>query len=377
MTEHDRQIVFELLQASLWQRSVDTAVLGGEKMSESQWTPILQFLYDHSLLVLVANTIHSLPPYLQPSERQKSELQRLCDLTALTHHNMNKTVVDVMMLLHSNNHKAILLKGQGLAAIYPVADSRACGDIDIYIGSDGYEDACHIVEDYCGVPQTEIKREASCLHHSTSKGRIKLEIHHLAADTAIKSIKKDYNEWAERKMLQSNETVYIKGKQIAIPEGLTNIVYVFEHLLKHLRGEGVGLRQFVDWMLLLRQYNDTIGKAELKETLVRFKLMDAWQVLGGILVWQLGYPEEKFPFWDTRKAKHSQGHNLNYILQANDLGKGISAYKGYYYMPDSFKRNVRAFFYSVRRFLFMYKIFPSDAIQVYFKEIKKKVFTFR
>lgn len=138
------------------------------------------------------------------------------------------------------------------------------------------------------------------------------------------------------------------------------MVYVFEHLLKHLRYEGVGYRQFVDWMLCLDAMGcdyDALGRL-----LRRFRLMDAWQVLGGVLVWQLGYDAARFPFWNERKARHSQGRNLRYITDSANLGHGTAQAKGYYYMRPSLSRKLKAVRYYARYLMFELRLFPHDTV---------------
>ena len=197
-----------------------------------------------------------------------------------------------------------------------------------------------------------------------------------AADTAIQSIKEEYNRWAAEKMHTGPfRIVNIGDAKVRTPGGAWGVVYVFEHLLKHLRYEGVGYRQFVDWMLCLNALNGEYD--ELGELLRRFRLMNAWQVLGGVLVWQLGYDAAKFPFWNERKALHSQGRNLRYITDSANLGSGTAQAKGYYYMRPSLLRKLKAVKYYARYILFEFQLFPHDTIGRYshrLQSMAKRIF---
>lgn len=338
---------FQILRTALWGGSLpDGTRIDAETM---------RLLESHSVLGMAADVIAD-----KLDDEHLNNIYSYMASSVRNHHLLNGVVADIVGRLAAAGIKAVLLKGQGLAALYPLPNTRHAGDVDLYVGKENYCDAMRIIDDYCGIPAREHRMEENNIHGSADKGCVHIEVHYLAADTAMPDIKCDYNAFAESRLLATADTVTINGVSVNVPDATFNAIYVFEHLLKHLRYEGVGIRQFVDWLLTLRQQPDA---DELEHMLRRFHLLDAWQVLGGIVVWQLGMPKEQFPLWNERKARHSQGRHLRYVIDAGNLGRGTAASKGYYYMQHSFRRQLLAARYYLRQFVFDYQLFPHDAVK--------------
>lgn len=341
MNRTEQDIFFEILQAALWQREVSLSVFDG---GTYDWQPIIECLEQHALLGVAAEPCMRFPELKQRMLRHRLALSE-------RHKKINDTICYFFGQAQATNTRAVLLKGQSLADLYPVPEARSCGDIDIFVGRRK------------GLNGEEIM-DPNDIHWTLKHDGVKLELHYLAADTAIPAIKDDYNRWAEQQLFASTETIDINGMQIPVPTKEFSMVYVFEHLLKHLRHEGVGLRQFVDWMVVVHSAAITGYDAEeLHNNLVRFRLLNAWKVLGGILVWQLGLPREEFPFWDERKARHSQGHSLQYIIEAGNLGENLKAVKGYFFMPQSLKRRLLSLRFYLPIIHFEYHLFGISALR--------------
>lgn len=349
---------FDILKAAIWQREPHiSSNPEGINMEE-----LITEFKNHALLGVVADVMGS---HFSFADEQLDCIYRYMGNMMQRHWELDNMVTEVFDRLEAESIQPVLLKGQGLARLYPMPNTRSVGDIDIYTGKANYVRAQKIIDKYCGMPEREVYLNPSTIHGTCNKADIKFEIHYLCADTAIPSIKEEYNAFMDGLILNTDETIEINEKKIRVPQPTVNMIYVFEHLLKHFRYEGVGFRQFIDWMLTIRQWRDrgSIDEEWIKETLMHFHLMDAWQVLGGILVYQLGLPEREFPFWKASKAKHSQGRNLKYIMDSENLGHGTAKSKGYYYMPPSGKRKWLAFCYYARFTMFEYRVFPYDTLR--------------
>lgn len=339
MNHTEQNIFFEILQAALWQREVSLSVFSN---GAYDWKNIVECLERHALLGVAAE------PCMQfPEVKERFLMHRLALYER--HKKINETICYFLKQAQAANARAVLLKGQSLAALYPVPEARSCGDIDFFVGRRK------------GINGEEIM-DPHNIHWTVKHNGIKLELHYLAADTAIPEIKDDYNRWAEQQLFASRETIGINGMRIPVPTTEFYMIYVFEHLLKHLRHEGVGLRQFADWMMVIRSaVKAGYDSGQLLGNLRRFRLLNAWQVLGGILVWQLGLPCEQFPFWDERKARHSQGRSLSYIIDAGNFGENLKNVKGYFFMPPSLKRRYFALKFYLPVIRFEYHLFGFSA----------------
>lgn len=337
---------------------------------QPDWQSVIELLRSHALLAVSADAILSLPEEQRPSPVLQMQVMQYAASVTQMHHKLNSVVSEVFAMLHDAGLHPVLLKGQGLAPLYPMPYTRSCGDIDIFLLPEEFQQGCRMIFDYCDMPGESTQPLPNNIHLTAHKDDdVKIEIHYLPADTAISDISDEYNRW-----LMDNFRHLPSSPQRdvpTVPPVQVNVVYVFEHILKHLRSGGVGLRQFIDWMMLLHAGKDAIDHKLLRHDLQRFHLLDAWQVFGGILVYQFGLPESEFPLWNARKARHSQGRNLEYILFSGNLGATLGHYKGYYYLPPSFRRDILALRYSLRYQRFMYHVLPYDTPRRVMGDIKR------
>ena len=328
MNKKSEKQFFELIQSAVWQRQPDETLFDGA----TQWTEIVDSLEVHAMLGIAVDTIMSLPKHMRPQEEICQRIRRYVGSLVREHYKHDKAISEAVCRLEEENVESVLLKGQALSDLYPMKNMRSIGDIDLYAGTDNYTKAMHIVNEYCGVKAGDVYACRDNIHGTAEvvspqwMQGVKFEVHYKAADTAIQNISEDYNQWLHENMMHGpHRMVNIGGYAVKTPGAEWGVVYLFEHLLKHLRYEGVGYRQFVDWLLYLR--TEQIDEQCLREYLQRFKILDAWQVLGGVLVWQLGLPEAQFPLWNKSKARHSQGRTRPISDKVRHSQKAITTWR--------------------------------------------------
>ena len=66
--------------------------------------------------------------------------------TEQMHQLLNTTLNQIVKALDKEGVPSVLLKGQGVAHNYRKPSSRSCGDIDLYTGLGGHEQACRIID---------------------------------------------------------------------------------------------------------------------------------------------------------------------------------------------------------------------------------------
>lgn len=329
MSPSEQHIFFELLRASIWQREADLSFFQDSSWS---WSPILRALDSHSLLALAAGAImtvnNRLPASQQLNPSQSMELMKYCATVAKTHFDLNRAVVDIFSRLSTlvSPLHPVLLKGQGLAAIYPMANTRSCGDIDIYVGKEGYDNAKSIINNLCTSEEIQSAQEDIHQYHITHDSTT-YELHPVAGFCAVAFRQKEYEAWAAEQLQPSKcDRINIDlhdGQEhpVLIPNAQFNIPYLFDHLCRHFRFQGVGVRQFVDIAILLHQTKqDQNFLNTLKKDLKRLDLFNAWQILSGILVINLGLPESECPFYDNKKAQKSQTQILQNVIADSHFG---------------------------------------------------------
>lgn len=97
----------------------------------------------------------------------------------------------------------------------------------------------------------------------------------------------------------------MNGAEVLLPPVRFDTLFLFSHLHNHFINGGVGLRQLCDWTMYLHTFRDDIDRSALDEDLKCFNLKRQWQVMGNILVHNLGLPEDEFPLY-TPNARFSR-----------------------------------------------------------------------
>lgn len=359
MTSAEQEIFFELLRASIWQREVNLKVF----QTSFSWSNICRSLESHALLALAADAIlninEKLPSDCQLTQIQVMAIMQHCATVAQTHFDLNNAIVKSFQFLENSGCHPILLKGQGLATLYPIRNARSCGDIDIYINPSEYEKACEAIKQLINNPQAVETAEEAAHHYEIHDGKIIYEIHRYPSVAGNQSYQDKYYALSSTYLkpekcntiiidnsVLSDQNLHAVSVQIPVPCTQYNVLYVFNHLCQHLWEGGVGLKQIIDWMMLL---STALSKKELdlailKSDLQTIGLYRAWRILAGVLVYQLGFPKERFPFWNEHLAQKSQGYYIDELIGGASFGSKTSkdqSYKSF----TGIKRKVKALKY--------------------------------
>lgn len=317
MTPIEQNIFFELLRAAIWQRDVDIRIFD----AAFSWGNICRALESHALLALAADAIMKVNDYL-PAEKQLNPMQQMAIMqhsatVAQTHYELNNAIIKTFSVLQQAGCHPLLLKGQGLATLYPLSNTRSCGDIDIYVGLSEYDKVCRAIRQMINNPAAEAQAEEEAHHYEIHDGNIIYEIHRYPSVAGNQRYQDRYYALSSLYLAPGTyDSMTIGSTPIQVPTLQYNVLYVFNHLCQHIWEGGVGIKQLIDWMLLLNHAlkNTDFSLERLKIDLKQIGLYRAWQILGGVLVNQLGMPQSAFPFWDDRLSNKSQGYYLDELV---------------------------------------------------------------
>lgn len=312
MGEAETEVFFALLRRALWGT-------GNLPQRPFSWECVIYAFEQHAVLGVVADAIMSLPQAERPGMAIQMKVMRYVGTLAQLHHKFDKVACMISDTLTSQGLHPVMLKGQGLATLYPKQHTRSCGDIDVYLHPEEFEQGTRLIYDLCGDERKVEITEPEIMHHvSCNYDEVHIEIHYRPGTTIYDSNRKEYEQWLAEEF-RTTDSVLINGREIAVPHHHVNVIYVFCHLLRHFIGSGIGVRQFIDLMLLIQ--SKPIDRKALERDLLRFHLLEPWQIIGGVLVYQLGMREEDFPLWNAKRAAYLQGENLRFILMGGNLGQ--------------------------------------------------------
>ena len=358
-------VFIEILRVSLW---------GGEPQIPNDfkdWGNVFTIAKTQAVLSLVANTVLNDSMLSgQLPDRFKAKLKSHVMANMATHSMLNNSVVEVVSTLNAAGIPSVLLKGQALARNYPIPELRACGDIDIYVGSENYLRACDVLSAIAtwkegGRPEDNVK------HYDIRIGKTHVEIHRYSNVNASKYYDKIYQAYSDAGLSQGLRTMYFAGTVVNMPADDFNAFYIFNHLWHHFLTSGIGLRQFCDWMLFLHVRKDEIDREKLRRILVDMDLMTPWQAFGCVLVDKLGMPEDELPFHAPRKRSKVR-KIVKRILKEGNFGKEREMYKdrsGEGYL----KRKLKSIYLHSARSFQLFFMFPSHVARQYWYVLRSGV----
>ena len=317
MNQMEQDVFFSILRISLWNREKEKqdlySLLGKNEIALSS---VFKSFEDHALLGVVADTILVLSDQLHLNDIQINYILQYIANSQQIHFKTQQVLLEVFEKFEALGCNPILLKGEGLAQLYPSRCIRACGDVDVYVGPRDFDKAVSCLKAMC--ESKDIKRAELSKHDYSIKYKgILFEIHFKPGYASVEKAENRFQELASYWLVPEKcQTISILGKQILIPAAQYNILYVFEHLARHFRNSELGIRQFIDWALLLEKtdFQESILKKNLEELFV----LDAWKKLGGVL--QEGLGMVKIPFIETIDNKLSKDL-IQVVLSRGNFGR--------------------------------------------------------
>ena len=116
--------------------------------SDKGWESLLKQAHAHAVEALIADGIGLLPAESRPSFQILGSLAIAVDAIERGNQKVNTVLKSMAAFWEKKGVSAVLLKGQGLAVMYPIPLHRSPGDIDWYLpGKDNFNKALSLVID--------------------------------------------------------------------------------------------------------------------------------------------------------------------------------------------------------------------------------------
>ena len=320
---HNENALLDMLRAAIWQEPLEHYT----PSKETNWEVVLDMAEANTVGALVASSIQRISECtLVNVEIPEETIDRCLTIQFNSIHinqQLNKVLETVVRKMKEKGINPILLKGQGIANLYPEPYLRTCGDIDLFIGSEKMEDAIESLKGY--YHETTLETDHPKHVEMVCQG-IPLELHKTIINQEVEP-NPFIHEWTMQQMESpETRTVVVDGTEVAVGSELFDIVFQFYHMWRHYLKEGIGLRQVADWVLCINHTYDKIDTRELKSVLKSFKLLDKWQAFGCFIVRFMGLPRKKFPLYSSLVAYKSSVIAKEVIESGNFGRRSISSF---------------------------------------------------
>ena len=164
---------------------------------------------------------------------------------------VNAVASKLFSMLREDGFRCCILKGQGNALTYPNPYSRTPGDIDVWVNASREQ-----ITEYAKT-HFEIGNDIRFQHLETSMDGVPVELHFFPCTMNNPIYHVRLQKWFKRNAdLQCSNVVSLPDGigEIAIPTTAFNVIYQLTHLYHHFFDEGIGMRQIIDYFLVMDDF---------------------------------------------------------------------------------------------------------------------------
>ena len=168
---------------------------------------------------------------------------------------VNTVASKLFSMLREDGMRCCVLKGQGNALMYPNPYSRTPGDIDVWIDASRER-----ILEYAQ-KKFELGDDIRLQHLETSLDGVPVELHFFPCSMNNPIYHARLLKWFRRNTdLQCSHIVGLPdgAGDIAIPTTAFNVIYQLTHLYHHFFDEGIGMRQIIDYFLVVNDFSKKV-----------------------------------------------------------------------------------------------------------------------
>lgn len=310
-------LFFELLQVAIGNRKTLTRPL-----TDDEWASMYGICEKQALLGIAFAGVERLPKEQCPPFEVLAEWVH--DAQVAKERNEKTFVVceKLVNYFKDNGFNACILKGQSNLCYYPdnLKCSRTSGDVDVWLKPKDKSNR-HPVKSVMDFLENKGLILSLCYLHAEIKpvAEIAVEVHFRPSFLNC--------PWRNRYFLNvfTGEECINSGKDGGVLPKLWvdyDVIFQLNHLYRHLLDEGIGLRQVLDYYMLLKAYHDEkpesiLGKEHIMNRIRKCGMERFVSAMMWLLCFVFDMPKE----WMICKPSEKDGRFLlDEIMQAGNFG---------------------------------------------------------
>lgn len=355
---YTKDFFFDLLRIALGHKDVLQEI-----PSPEQWHRLFDMSGRQALLGVCASAVGQLPSEQRPPREIALRWAFLASRTEERNRLVSLRAAEVTRLFAAEGLRSCVLKGQGVARLYPEPLRRQSGDIDLWVEGDD-RTISRVVRKYC--PGAKAR-----YHHIdfAAFGDVPVEVHFRPSWMFSPLRNRRLQRWL-RSHHDWNGGLTDEGYHV--PSAVFNAVFILTHIFRHIFDEGIGLRQILDYYYVIRSLdaaNDTDLAASLRESLRRLGLLRFCRGVMYVLREAFGLPERDMPVAPNAALGRFL---LDEILQAGNFGHYDSRLN-----TGADESPLHIFLRRQRRGLRLLRWFPGEVIWAPFFHVYQRVWRWR
>ena len=259
MQEETIRSFFELLRIASGVRDTLPRLL-----TEQEWSDIYEMSVKHSLVGVVFAAIQSLDADMCPSKDMCREFLKQAEPIRRRNGILVADCVKLDAMLAASGFRPCILKGQSLAGCYgDLAPYRYSSDIDVWAQGADIDGIASFIRGRgldCRVTAVHVECDLPDKMHA--------EVHPTPSIFRCPWLNRRLQGWFSTFDVAS----FSRDGGFAVPPAEFNLVYMLAHCLHHLLFEGVGLRHFMDYYMVLRCVEPGPALDSVRETVANLQM---------------------------------------------------------------------------------------------------------
>lgn len=229
----------ELLQIALGNKKTLSRI-----PSDKEWVGLLSEAKWQAVVGVLTDGLEKQPQEQRPRPEIFLQWLGLAQITEDTYTLHVERAKELTNRFAEGGFRTCVLKGIGIAQLYPNPARRQCGDIDLWVDG-GEKEVREWLQTQCKVGKL------SWLHADAEFFEdVQVEVHFHPSWLYAPVCNKRLQRWFERN--KGSQMVVNRDLGIACPTARFNAIYSLVHAFHHLMEEGVGMRHVVDYYYILK-----------------------------------------------------------------------------------------------------------------------------
>ncbi len=259
-------------------------------LSPKDWQELYCFAKHHTIEGIIYDSFQHLPEELVPPHHLLIKWSVRMEQIERHNKNVNLCIKEQREIFNKEGISPLLLKGQSIAACYPIPDHRIAGDIDWYFEGHDYQKANELFKHRA---EKIYKIEKFSIAYPW-KGIV--TEHHKHMFDLHNPLSFKFLETLRKKALENPFYSFVDGNLIVTLPPMLMILQVNAHILKHLLSFGIGIRHLCDAARVYDAFHSQINGEELRHIYSRLGIIDWIHLLHAVLIKFIGLPASSLPF---------------------------------------------------------------------------------
>lgn len=283
--------------------------------SDEAWKQLFLLAERHTVFGVANAAVDKLPVEQQPSVELRFWALSVAEKHKQRSRKMNAACVKLCDRLLEDGIRTSLLKGQGIALLYPDPLDRTPGDIDLWFEGSRSRTVAYVRRHFSRLPVV--------YHHMDLPvfNKIAVEAHFtpswMYSPLANSRLQRFFRQLAPGEF--TNLAALPEGAgRVAVSTPRLNRVFILVHIYRHLLDEGIGLRQLLDYYYVLQATQTDAERAEALRVLRSLGMKRFTAATMHALQRLFGLPEDKML---TEPDAREGEFLLSEVMRAGNFGK--------------------------------------------------------